>query len=313
MSSDAHVPVLLGPVLEGLKIKPDGCYVDGTFGRGGHSGAILKQLNANGRLIAIDRDPQAIAAAPDVLTKDPRFELVRGEIAELATCISERGLGGQVDGLLLDLGVSSPQLDEAERGFSFLRDGPLDMRMDPDSGISAAQWLGTVDEIELRQVIYKYGEDRHAPRIARAIVTARESAPILRTSELAAVVESAVPAGRPKKGPRKHPATKTFQAIRIAINQELTQLEAALSQSLQVLAKGGRLCVISFHSLEDRIAKRFIRDSSREPEQYRGMPSIPDEFLPPLKIIGKAIAATAEEIAANARSRSARLRIAERL
>jgi 16S rRNA (cytosine1402-N4)-methyltransferase len=313
MSSDAHVPVLLGPVLEGLKIRPDGYYVDGTFGRGGHNGEILKQLNANGRLIAIDRDPQAIASAPEILRNDSRFELIRGEIAELATCIGERGLTGKVDGLLLDLGVSSPQLDEAERGFSFLRDGPLDMRMDPESGVSAARWLETVEEIELRQIIYKFGEDRHAPRIARAIVSARANAPISRTSELAAIVESAVPAGRPGKGAKKHPATKTFQAIRIAINQELVQLEAALSQSLEVLAKGGRLCVISFHSLEDRIAKRFIRNASREPEQYRGMPSIPDEYLPPLKFIGKAIAATAEEIAANARSRSAHLRIAERL
>jgi 16S rRNA (cytosine1402-N4)-methyltransferase len=313
MRSDAHVPVLIGQVLEGLRIKPDGCYVDGTFGRGGHSGEILRQLNADGRLIAIDRDPQAIASVPDVLRNDPRFELIRGEIAELEMQIDARGYSGQVDGLLFDLGVSSPQLDEAERGFSFLRDGPLDMRMDPDSGVSAAKWLETVEEIELRQIIYKYGEDRYAPRIARAIAAARAIAPISRTSELAAIVESAVPVGRPGKGAKKHPATKTFQAIRIAINQELTQLEAALSQSLQVLAKGGRLCVISFHSLEDRIAKRFIRNASREPEQYRGMPTIPDEFLPPLKAVGKVISATAEEIAANARSRSARLRIAERL
>jgi 16S rRNA (cytosine1402-N4)-methyltransferase len=313
MSSDAHVPVLLGPVLEGLRIKPGGCYVDGTFGRGGHSGEILRQLNADGRLIAIDRDPQAIASAPDVLRNDPRFELIRGEIAELEMQIDARGCSGQVDGLLFDLGVSSPQLDEAERGFSFLRDGPLDMRMDPDSGVSAAKWLKNVDEIELRQVIYKYGEDRYAPRIARAIVAARAAAPMTRTTQLAAIIEAAVPAGRPKKGARKHPATKTFQAIRIAINEELMQLEAALEQSLSVLAKGGRICVISFHSLEDRIVKRFMRDASREPEQYRGMPNIPDEFLPPLKSIGKAIVATADEIAMNARSRSARLRIAERL
>ena len=313
MSGDAHVPVLLGPVLKGLKIKPDGLYVDGTFGRGGHSGEILKQLNADGRLIAIDRDPQAIASAPAVLTNDSRFELIRGEIAELATRIDERGLTGKVDGLLLYLGVSSPQLDEAERGFSFLRDGPLDMRMDPDKGNSAAAWLATVEEMKLRQVIYKYGEDRYAPRIARAIVTARASAEILRTTELAAIVAAAVPAAHPRKGSKKHPATKTFQAIRIAVNEELTQLEAALSQALQILARGGRLCVISFHSLEDRIAKRFMRDAAREPEQYRGMPEIPEEFRPPLELVGKAIAATLDEIAANPRSRSARLRIAERL
>ena len=211
MSSDAHVPVLLEPVLEGLKIRPDGYYVDGTFGRGGHSGEILKQLNAKGRLIAIDRDPQAIESAPEVLRNDPRFELIRGEIAELATRIGERGLIGKVDGLLLDLGVSSPQLDEAERGFSFLRDGPLDMRMDPDSGVSAARWLEKVEEMELRQIIYKFGEDRYAPRIARAIVTARASVPILRTTELAAIVESAVPAGRPGKGAKNTRRRKHFR------------------------------------------------------------------------------------------------------
>lgn len=313
MSSDAHVPVLLGPALKGLNVKQDGLYVDGTFGRGGHSSAILEQLNADGRLIAIDRDPQAIASAPQALTEDPRFELVRSEIAELATCIGKRGLTGRVDGLLLDLGVSSPQLDEAERGFSFLRDGPLDMRMDPESGVAAAKWLETVEERELRRVIKQYGDERHAARIARAVVTAREETPILRTSDLASIVEKAVPAGRPGPGARKHPATKTFQAIRIFINNELEQLEAALSQSIDLLAKNGRLCVISFHSLEDRLVKRFIRDASREAEQYRGMPDVPEEFQPKLRPIGKVIAATADEIAANVRARSARLRIAERV
>ena len=313
MSSDAHVPVLLGPALKGLNIKQDGLYVDGTFGRGGHSSAILEQLNADGQLIAIDRDPQAIASAPQALTEDPRFELIRGDFAELATCIGKRGLTGRVDGLLLDLGVSSPQLDEAERGFSFLRDGPLDMRMDPDSGVAASKWLETVEERELRRVIKKYSDERHAARIARAVVTAREETPILRTSDLASIVEKAVPAGRPGSGPRKHPATKTFQAIRIFINKELEQLEAALSQSIDLLAKNGRLCVISFHSLEDRMVKRFIRDASREAEQYRGMPDVPEEFQPKLRPIGKVIAATADEIAANVRARSARLRIAERV
>jgi len=313
MSSNAHVPVLMGPVLEGLDIKEDGNYVDGTFGRGGHSSAILKQLNADGRLIAIDRDPQAIASVPKALEQDPRFELVRGEIAELSTCIGERELTGKIDGLLLDLGVSSPQLDEAERGFSFLRDGPLDMRMDPDSGVSAAEWLNSVEEAVLRRVIKKFGEDRYAARIARAVVTARKTAPILRTSELAAIVEEAVPAARMTKGKKKHPATKTFQAIRIFINRELEQLQSALEQSIDLLAPGGRLCVISFHSLEDRIAKRFIRDASREPEQYRGMPNVPAEFQPKLKIIGKAVVATAEDISENVRARSARLRIAERV
>jgi 16S rRNA (cytosine1402-N4)-methyltransferase len=318
MSSNAHVPVLLGPVLNGLRIKPDGCYVDGTFGRGGHSREILKQLNANGRLIGIDRDPQAIASADNTLTDDPRVELIKGDFAQLKTLIEERknadgcSLIGRIDGLLLDLGVSSPQLDEAVRGFSFMRDGPLDMRMDPDSGVSASDWLASVDEITLRRIISKLGEERHAARIARAVVAARKDAPIQRTSELASIVEAAVPVAHGKHRSRKHPATKTFQAIRMSINGELEQLESALAQAVDVLRQGGRLCVISFHSLEDRMVKRFMRDSSREPEPYRGMPSIPEAYRPKLKIIGKALAATAEEIAVNRRARSARLRVAER-
>jgi 16S rRNA (cytosine1402-N4)-methyltransferase len=309
MSSNAHVPVLLGPVLDGLNLKPDGCYVDGTFGRGGHSREILRQLGDNGRLIAIDRDPQAIAAASEALTADPRFELIRGDFAQLETFIGERDLVGRIDGLLFDLGVSSPQLDEADRGFSFLRDGPLDMRMDPDSGVPASVWLARVDEQELKLVLKKYGEEKFAHRIARAIVTARDEAPISRTAQLARIVEEA----RPARGEKIHPATKTFQAIRIAINEELQQLEVVLQQALDVLKRGGRLCVISFHSLEDRIVKRFMRDASRETEQYRGMPDVPEEYRPKLKVVGKAITATAEEIAANPRARSARLRIAERI
>ena len=308
MSSNAHVPVLLGPVLQGLKIKPDGCYVDGTFGRGGHSREILKQLGDTGRLLAIDRDPQAIAAASASLTEDPRFELIRGESAQLETFIGERGLAGKVDGLLFDLGVSSPQLDEADRGFSFMRDGPLDMRMDPESGASASEWLASVDEQELKYVLRKYGEETSASRIVRAIVHAREEAPISRTAQLARIIEEAAP----RRGQKKHPATKTFQAIRIVINGELEQLEAVLAQSINVMRKGARLCVISFHSLEDRIVKRFIRDASRESEQYRGMPNVPEEFQPKLRTVGKAISATDEEIDANRRARSAHLRIAER-
>ena len=309
MSSNAHVPVLLGPVLEGLNIKANGCYVDGTFGRGGHSKAILDQLTANGRLIAIDRDPQAIASAPQALLSDPRFELIRGESAQLEKFIDERGLRGSVDGVLLDLGVSSPQLDEAGRGFSFLRDGPLDMRMDPDAGISAADWLARVDEKELKRVLKTYGEERSAARIARAIVSARDEAPIRRTGQLAKIIADAAPS----HGDRIHPATRSFQAIRIVINDELEQLRAVLEQSVNVLRRGGRLCVISFHSLEDRLVKRFIRESSRESEQYRGMPSVPAEFRPKLKAVGKLIEATAAEVEANRRARSARLRVAERL
>ena len=309
MSSNAHVPVLLGPVLEGLDIKEDGVYVDGTFGRGGHSYAILQRLGENGRLLAIDRDPQAIAAADEALTKDPRFELQRGELEQLGRCIEEKGLTGRVDGLLVDLGVSSPQLDEAQRGFSFLRDGPLDMRMDPESGISAREWLEQVEERELKQVLQRYGEETQAGRIARAVVSARNEQPIETTAQLAGIVASVVPAHTRKT----HPATKTFQAIRIFINRELEQLQRFLDDSIDMLATGGRLCVISFHSLEDRIVKRFMRDQSREPEQYRGMPNIPEEYRPKLRIVGKAITASAEEIADNVRARSARLRIGERL
>jgi 16S rRNA (cytosine1402-N4)-methyltransferase len=309
MSSNAHLPVLLGPVLDGLDIKKDGVYVDGTFGRGGHSYAILQRLGEKGRLLAIDRDPQAIAAADAALTEDPRFELQRGELEQLGRSIEEKGLTGRVDGLLFDLGVSSPQLDEAHRGFSFLRDGPLDMRMDPESGISAREWLGKVEERELKHVLQRYGEETQASRIARAIVGARNEQSIETTAQLAGIVASVVPAHTRKT----HPATKTFQAIRIFINRELDQLQRVLEDSIDMLATGGRLCVISFHSLEDRIVKRFMREQSREAEQYRGMPNIPEEFRPKLRLVGKAITATAEEVADNVRARSARLRIAERL
>lgn len=305
----AHVPVLMGPVLDGLRILRDGVYVDATFGRGGHSTAILEQLGVNGRLLAIDRDPDAISNAPASLVDDPRFELIRGEFAELEVIMEERELSGRVNGLLLDLGVSSPQLDEAGRGFSFMRNGPLDMRMDPQSGIAAAEFLAQVDEMELRSILRKYGEETHAARIARAVVATRETTPIRSTGDLSRIVHDAVPAAGRKK--KLHPATKTFQAIRIFVNDELGQLETVLEQSLRVLKKGGRLCVISFHSLEDRIVKRFMRDHSREAEQYRGMPDVPAEFMPQLAIVGKPVTATDAEIAANARSRSARLRVAE--
>ncbi len=310
MSSDTHVPVLLDAVLDGLNIKTDGCYVDATFGRGGHSKAVLEQLGRSGRLIGIDRDPDAIAAAPQVLKGDPRFELIRGENAQLEKYMAARNLSGKVDGLLLDLGVSSPQLDEAGRGFSFLRDGPLDMRMDPGSGRSARAWLAAVEVRELTRVLKMYGEENHAQRIARAVGEAREKAAIATTAELVRVVESAVPQRYRSK--KTHPATKTFQAIRIAVNGELEQLKAALEASLQILRHRGRICVISFHSLEDRIVKRFFRDASREPEAYRGLPDIPVELRPKLRLVGRAITAAASEVTHNPRARSARLRIAER-
>ena len=309
MNKKEHVPVLLESVLEGLKIQADGCYVDGTFGRGGHSSAILKRLNTEGRLLAIDRDPQAISQVDEALQRDQRFELVQREFRELIDHAFERKLVGKVDGLLLDLGVSSPQLDEAARGFSFQSDGPLDMRMDPTSGIAAAAWLEQVAEKELKKVLAQLGEERLAGPIAKAIVAARAVNPIRTTRELADIVKSVVPA----RGQRKNPATKTFQAIRIFINSELEQLEQALDASLDLLHPGGRLCVISFHSLEDRRVKRFMRDASQEPVQFRGLPDIPDEYLPRLKRIGKVVRASEKEIATNVRARSARLRVAERL
>jgi 16S rRNA (cytosine1402-N4)-methyltransferase len=304
------VPVLLEPVLQGLNIKESGCYVDGTFGRGGHSREILRRLGSSGRLIAIDRDSTAVAAAEPDMRSDSRFEIVRNEIAHLENIAAQFGLLGKVDGLVLDLGVSSPQLDEAARGFSFRADGPLDMRMDNESGINAAEWLASVDERSLKRVIAEFGEEKFAGRIARAIVSSRSAFAILRTGQLADIVASAVPAAARK---RIHPATQTFQAIRIFINRELEQLDAALAASINVLAPGGRLCAISFHSLEDRRVKRFMRKVSQVAEQYRGMPSVPVEFLPPMKTIGKVVKASDQESAENPRARSARLRIAERL
>jgi 16S rRNA (cytosine1402-N4)-methyltransferase len=304
-----HVPVLVGPVLGGLNIQADGCYLDGTFGRGGHSSAIAELLGPAGRLIAIDRDPEAVAAVSKTLRDDPRFEIVKGEIAELGNIALDRDLLGKVDGLLLDLGVSSPQLDQSERGFSFAKGGPLDMRMNPQTGISAAEWLADVDEKTLKKVLIKYADEKFAGPIARAIVAARSNAAIERTEQLAEIVSAVIP----RRDRRKHPATKTFQAIRIQVNDELWQLEAALAAARNLLRSGGRLCVISFHSIEDRIVKRFMRNASREPEQYRGLPTIPAECRPAFTLIGKAISASTEEIAANVRARSARLRVAERL
>ena len=295
--------------MAGLNIQPGGCYMDGTFGRGGHSREILRKLNAEGRLIAIDRDPEAVAGVVPELKRDPRFEIVKGEIANIREIAAERNLIGKLDGLLFDLGVSSPQLDDPERGFSFRGDGVLDMRMDPATGTSAADWLATVGEKDLKQVLLRFGEERSASRIAKAIIAARDEKPIRRTRELADIVAATVPS----RGQRKHPATKTFQAIRIFLNDELGQLELALEASVELLAKGGRLCVISFHSLEDRRAKRFMRNASRETEAYRGLPAVPAEHQPPLRLIGRAQTASEEEVRENPRARSARLRVAERV
>lgn len=304
-----HTTVLLDEAVNGLNIKEDGIYIDGTFGRGGHSRLILSKLGENGRLIAIDRDPQAIAAAAEI--NDPRFSIVHGPFSALAEYVEARGLSGKIDGVLLDLGVSSPQLDDAERGFSFMRDGPLDMRMDPTRGQSAAEWLMTAEEADIASVIKTFGEERFGKRIARAIVERNREQPMTRTKELAAVIAAAMPV----KDKFKHPATRTFQAIRIWVNSELEEIETALKGALSVLAPGGRLSVISFHSLEDRLVKRFMRDQSRGPQVPAGIPMTESQLKAlggrELKTLGKLIPGDAE-VAENPRARSSVLRIAER-
>jgi 16S rRNA (cytosine1402-N4)-methyltransferase len=305
----AHAPVLLGEALEALAVRAAGRYLDATLGRGGHAAAILERLGEAGRLLAVDRDPEAIRAGQRRFAGDERVSIARGNFAELGRIASEAGFDAGFDGVLLDLGVSSPQLDDPARGFSFLRDGPLDMRMDPEHGVSAAEWLADVPERELAWVLFEYGEERHSRRIARALVKARDEAPIATTGRLAELIAAAVPG----REPGKHPATRSFQAIRIFINDELGALEAALEQSLELLAPGGRLCVISFHSLEDRRVKRFIRHHSQVAEPWRGLPEIPAHAQPLLRPVGKAVRAGADELAANPRARSAVLRAAERL
>jgi 16S rRNA (cytosine1402-N4)-methyltransferase len=307
--SNQHRPVLLEEAVAGLAIQPGGLYVDGTFGRGGHALAILAKLGSEGCLLALDKDPQAIAAAQEQFLSDKRFMIERGSFAMLKQQVERRGWLGKMSGVLLDLGVSSPQLDDPGRGFSFSHDGPLDMRMDPESGRSAADWLGVAPEREIVQVLRDYGEERYAKRIARAIVQARAASPIRTTKQLAEVVRAAHPAWEKDKDP----ATRSFQAIRIFINQELDDLEACLPQCLEALAPGGRLAVISFHSLEDRIVKRFMRKEARGGEFPAGLPITQAHFHPKLRVIGKAIHASSAEVQANPRARSAVLRIAERL
>jgi 16S rRNA (cytosine1402-N4)-methyltransferase len=306
----AHVPVLLEAAVEALNVTEDGTYVDATFGRGGHSARILERLGPDGRLIAIDLDPEALAVGRDRFGADARVQFVQSSFGELGELAGRLGLNRNVDGLLMDLGVSSPQLDDAGRGFSFREDGPLDMRMNPDAGESAAEWLARVDEAELTDVLFRFGEERHARRIARAIVQARAEAPITRTQQLADLIRGAVPKGAAARD-RIDPATRSFQAIRIAVNGELEAIERALAAALDVLAAGGRLAVISFHSLEDRIVKRFIREQARPPAASRRMPAVP--FRPRLREVGKLIRPDAAEQQANPRARSARMRVAERL
>ncbi|MGK3129704.1 16S rRNA (cytosine(1402)-N(4))-methyltransferase RsmH [Pantoea sp. C8B4] len=304
-----HTTVLLDEAVNGLNIREDGIYIDGTFGRGGHSRLILSQLGEKGQLLAIDRDPQAIAAAAEI--QDPRFSIVHGPFSALAEYVEARGLTGKIDGVLLDLGVSSPQLDDAERGFSFMRDGPLDMRMDPTRGQSAAEWLMNAEEADIAFVIKTYGEEKFGKRIARAIVERNREQPMTRTKELATVIAAAMPV----KDKFKHPATRTFQAIRIWINSELEEIDTALKGAMSVLAPGGRLSVISFHSLEDRLVKRFMRDQSRGPQVPAGIPMTESQLKAlggrELKTLGKLIPGEAE-VNENPRARSSVLRVAER-
>jgi len=302
-----HAPVMLDEVLAALAPRPDGFYVDATFGRGGHARAILARLGERGALLAIDRDPEAVTAARAMLADEPRATVLHTPFSRLGEAID--AAGRLADGILLDLGVSSPQLDDAARGFSFLRDGPLDMRMDPAAGPSAAAWLSCAKDGEIVQVLQEYGEERYARRIARAIVAARGATPIVTTRQLAEIVAAAHPAWEPGR----HPATRSFQAIRIHVNGELAALGQALGQALAVLAAGGRLAVISFHSLEDRIVKRFIRDHARGEQFPRGVPVPQAQLRPPLRAVGRALQPGAAELEQNPRARSAVLRVAERL
>lgn len=304
-----HKPVLLEETLTALNIKPDGCYVDGTFGRGGHSQEIIKKLGEQGKLLAFDKDPQAIATANSIAANDERLTVKQGSFTQLKQTVEELGWKGKVDGIFLDLGVSSPQLDDAERGFSFRFDGPLDMRMDPDSGQSAAQWLATADERDIMMVLFDYGEEKFARRIASAIVTARQEQPINTTKRLASIVAAA----NPSREKNKDPSTRTFQAIRIFINQELEDLKTCLAQAVDLLAPGGRLVVISFHSLEDRIVKRFIREQCKGDDFPVDLPVMHAELNQNMKMIGKAIKAGKKELKENPRARSAVMRIAERV
>jgi 16S rRNA (cytosine1402-N4)-methyltransferase len=308
-AAELHRPVLLHEAVEGLAVRADGVYVDGTFGRGGHSRAILAKLGAKGRLIALDRDPEACAAARILAEGDARLTIYRAAFSRLERIATEAGVLGRVDGVLLDIGVSSAQLDDPGRGFSFIQAGPLDMRMDPESGESAAQWLDHAPEQDIAHVLFTLGEERHARRIAKAIVAARAEAPIATTLQLAEIVSRA----SPRHDRHKHPATRSFQAIRIFINHELEELTSCLEQCLRVLAPAGRLAVISFHSLEDRIVKRFIRDHSRLPAPDPRAPWIEPTGKSDLKSVGKAIQASEDETRGNPRARSAVLRVAERL
>lgn len=308
MNEPEHVPVLLEETLQALKVRKDGFYVDATCGRGGHTQAILEKLGPQGRVLALDRDPQAVTAVRARCAGDARIEVQQAAFSRLGHLLGERNLNGRVHGVLLDLGVSSPQLDEPARGFSFRHDGPLDMRMDPASGVSAAQWINAAPEEEISRVLHEYGEERYARRIARVIVRERAQSPLATTRQLAELIARAVPS----RERSKDPATRSFQAIRIFINRELEEIEQMLPQAVQALAPGGRLAVISFHSLEDRIVKRFLRAEAKGEELPLELPVRASEIQARLKLMGKAVRASAAEVQRNPRARSAVLRVAER-
>ncbi len=303
-----HTPVLLAQVLAALNIRASGNYMDATYGRGGHAGAILHNLIANGRLLCLDRDSVAIAEAQLNFAGDSRVAIFLAPFSSLAACADQVQPGMKFDGILFDLGVSSPQLDDADRGFSFMQDGPLDMRMTPGEGMSAADVVNGAPLSELIRIFREYGEERFAPRIARAIVTDRATRPFERTLQLAEMIARVAHS----KERHKHPATRVFQALRIHVNRELSELEAALDAALGRLAPQGRLAVISFHSLEDRMVKQFMRRHSLADPMYAGLPEMPAHARPKLKVVGKSIQADANEISRNPRARSARLRVAER-
>lgn len=308
MEEYKHVTVLLQEAVAALNVIADGIYIDGTFGRGGHSRLILSKLSEKGHLFGIDRDPEAVKAGLEI--RDPRFTMLRGRFSEMPELLREFGVLGKVSGILLDLGVSSPQLDDPRRGFSFMKDGPLDMRMDPDSGISAAEWLNSAAEAEIADVIYKYGEERFSRKIARAIVQDRRQTPFKTTAQLADLISRLVP-----REPGKNPATRTFQALRIKINGELSEVERALENSRDILAPGGRLAVITFHSLEDHLVRSFLKKAERGAVPPRGIPVPESEIAKTrtFRLVDRGVHPGAEEIAGNPRSRSAILRTGERL
>lgn len=306
-----HCTVLLAEAVEALQIQPQGIYIDATFGRGGHAEAILAKLGPEGRLIVIDKDPAALAVAEAIAKRDTRLQFVAGSFAELETIAAELGVSGQVNGILFDLGVSSPQLDDASRGFSFKNDGPLDMRMDPNQGESAADWLAKASERDIANVLFRYGEEKLSRRIARKICEERQQHPLETTQQLATLIASCYPK---RKGPpeRIHPATRSFQGIRIFINNELDDVQKGLQGSVAIMAPQARLVVISFHSLEDRIVKRFIRDEERGPQLPRDIPVTAAMQRSRLKRVGKLLLPGEDEINHNPRSRSAKCRVAER-